>query len=753
MRPITVALIGNPNCGKSTVFNALTGGRSHVGNWPGVTVERKSGAFCENGTPVEVLDLPGIYNLTAVSADRAIDEKIACDVIARGRVDVVINVIDIMNLQRHLYLTSQLIAMEVPVILAVNRVDVLKKNKHQCDFHKLADLTGCVVVPLCAVKEQGITELKKAIIQVLTLNEKIQTGLTFPQSIEEGVASLEKLPGLEKRWQALQLLSGDAQELLIFKDHQEQIAETAKKIEQQSGEEVDILIAGTRFSWAADIEKQVITKQDEKKAHPYSRLDRWVLHRFLGIPIFLAAMYFMFLFAINLGGAFQDFFDKSSEAIFVTGATQLLNLINTPEWVIAIIANGAGRGINTTLTFIPVIGAMFFFLALLEGTGYMTRAAFVVDRLMRVMGLPGKSFVPMIVGFGCNVPGIMASRTIDNQRDRILTIMMSPFMSCGARLAIFALFTAAFFPVGGQNIVFALYLIGIFMAVLTGLALRKTLLKGKSEPLVMEMPSYHWPSLKSLLRPTVHHLKNFLIRAGKVIIPVCMILGALNSFSLSSPKTPTAHHTVLASIGQSITPIFHPMGITDDNWPATVGLLTGVLSKEVVVGTLNTLYSQEGSIITEKKSVTEGLIAAVISVPENLSELTQSFTNPILASAPIQESQSSIYGVMYARFGGSIAAFSYLLFVLLYVPCISATAAMVRELNRRWAIFSAFWTTGVAYGAAVIFYQFATITQHFTSSLTWIGCITLIFVFVLILMKRFALNRTELINVKVGALS
>ncbi len=743
MKPIKVALIGNPNCGKSTVFNALTGGRSHVGNWPGVTVERKSGAFCENGTPVEVIDLPGIYNLTAVSTDRAIDEKIACDVIARGRVDVVVNVIDVANLQRHLYLTSQLIAMDVPVILAVNRVDVLKKNEQQCDFRKLAELTGCVVVPLCAVKKQGITELKKAIIQVLTLNEKIETHLNFPEAIEEAIISLNSLSGIEKRWQALLLLSGDIQELLRCKDHQEKITTIKQKIEQDSGEEVDILIAGRRFGWAADIEKQVIIKSDPESSLPESRIDRWVLGRFLGIPIFLLSMYFMFLFAINLGGAFQDFFDKASEAIFVTGVAQFLNQIHAPEWVVAIMANGAGRGINTTLTFIPVIGAMFLFLALLEGTGYMTRAAFVVDRLMRFMGLPGKSFVPMIVGFGCNVPGIMASRTIDNHRDRILTIMMSPFMSCGARLAIFALFTAAFFPTGGQNIVFALYLIGILMAVLTGLALRKTLLRGKSEPLVMEMPAYHWPSLRSLLRPTIYHLKNFLIRAGMVIIPVCMVLGALNSLSISTQKIEGQHQTVLASIGRSITPFFGPMGINDENWPATVGLLTGVLSKEVVVGTLNTLYSQEGSLVLEKKSVSDGLKAAVFSIPQNLSEFTQSFTNPILASAPIAESHSSVYGVMYARFGGPVAAFSYLLFVLLYVPCISATAAMVRELNRRWALFSAVWTTGVAYSAAVIFYQIATIAEHFQSSLFWVGGITLAFVGVLLLMKRFALEQSD----------
>jgi ferrous iron transport protein B len=743
MKPVTIALLGNPNCGKSTLFNALTGGRAHVGNWPGVTVERKSGTFCESGSTIEVIDLPGTYSLTAVSEQQAIDEQIACEAIARGGVGLVVNVVDVNNLQRHLYLTAQLLAMEVPVILAVNRVDVLKKQGGQCDFRQLANLTGCVVVPLCASKKQGITELRQAIMQVLALNEKTQFPLIFPDAIEEGISSLQSLSGIEQRWQALQVLSGDNQALLRAGNHREVIAATNAKIEQDCGEEVDILIAGTRYSWAADVEKQTMHLDSEKSNTPQSRLDRWVLHRFLGIPIFLAAMYFMFLFAINFGGAFQDFFDKASEALFVTGTAQVLHAMNSPEWLVAIIANGAGRGINTTLTFIPVIGAMFFFLALLEGSGYMTRSAFVVDRLMRVMGLPGKSFVPMIVGFGCNVPAIMAARTIENHRDRVLTIMMSPFMSCGARLAIFALFTAAFFPVGGQNIVFALYLIGILMAVLTGLALRKTLLRGKPEPLVMEMPAYHRPSFKSLLRPTVYHLKNFLIRAGMVIIPVCMILGALNSIHVGAEKTASPQKTALASMGQAITPVFGPMGITNENWPATVGLLTGILSKEVVVGTLNTLYSQDASIIAEDKSVGAGLKAAVLSVPANVLALTESLRNPILASAPIEETHASVFGVMYERFGGQVAAFSYLLFVLLYVPCISATAAMVRELNRRWALFSALWTTGVAYGVAVIFYQSATITQHVFSSLAWITSITVLFVLVLFIMRRYALDRSS----------
>ncbi len=729
MKALTIALVGNPNCGKSTLFNALTGGRAHVGNWPGVTVERKTGSFCENGITVEVIDLPGIYSLTAVSPQQAIDEQIACNVIAEAKIDLVINVVDATNLQRNLYLSSQLLAMDVPVIIAVNRVDMLKKRKQQCDYAKLASLTGCPVIPLSATEKHGITELKQAVIQGIAARKKYSLDLQFAPTIEEAIHQLESLPEIEKRWKALQILSGDFQSLKSAETHSDLIKTISEEVEEKCGEEVDILIAATRYQWAADLEKQILQSEGEAIINPISKIDRWVLHRFLGIPIFLLMMYLMFLFAINLGGAFQDFFDKASEAIFVTGSAQLLQALHAPEWLVVLISNGAGRGINTTLTFIPVISAMFFFLSLLEGSGYMSRSAFVVDRLMRVMGLPGKSFVPMIVGFGCNVPAIMAARTIENQRDRVLTIMMSPFMSCGARLAIFALFTAAFFPVGGQNIVFALYLIGIFMAVLTGLALRKTLLRGKPEPLVMEMPPYQLPRFSALVRPTLYHLKNFLVRAAKIIIPVCMVLGTLSY-----------HQVVLETASKKITPIFEPMGISEDNWPATVGLITGVISKEVVVGTLNALYSQDLNNVVVTQSVGAGLKAAVLSVPQNLLSLGKSLENPILASAPIQQSKTSVFGVMYERFGGQIAAFSYLLFVLLYVPCISATAAMVRELNKRWALFSAFWTTGVAYGAAVIFYQSATLTEHVGSSLAWIGGISLAFAFILVLMRRNALN-------------
>jgi ferrous iron transport protein B len=381
-----------------------------------------------------------------------------------------------------------------------------------------------------------------------------------------------------------------------------------------------------------------------------------------------------------------------------------------------ILVSGIGRGINTTITFIPVLAMMFFILALMEGSGYMARAGFVVDRLMRIMGLPGKSFVPMLIGFGCNVPAIMAARTLETQRDRILTIMMSPFMSCGARLAIYAVFTAAFFPNGTQNIIFLLYFIGIMVAVGTGLVLRKTILQGTTSFLITELPAYYLPKLSSVLMQTWMRLKSFLLKAGKVIIPFCLIISTLNAIEITSNK----HHnsdSLLAIMGKKITPLFGPMGISQDNWPATVGLISGVVSKETVVATLNTLYNKESRIDLIKQ-------VDVVRLAVSSSKL-------------LEPQSPNIYGKMFEKFDGSIGAFTYLLFVLLYFPCISVLATMFRELDWQWASFSVLWNTGIAYGVAVIFYQIATFFKHPLHTINFITAIFVFFTAVVLLMRRY----------------
>jgi ferrous iron transport protein B len=605
MNTLKVALIGNPNCGKSTLFNVLTGSNQKVGNWPGVTVERKSGFFQQHNTQVEVVDLPGVYSLVTAHANMAIDTRIACQAITSAEMDVIVNILDASNLERHLYLTTQLLELQIPVVLAVNMLDVLEKRGTVIDLVLLAKQLGCRVVGVSAAQKTGINQLKKAIIDHKTAYVKT---LLYPPVLNKAVDVIAQIftesgfatPNMA-RFSALQWLEGVANgattilpESLAVMENQKQILVTELQ------EEADLLIADIRYTQAHQIAGQVIQKNDTTKKTLTQRIDNIVLSRIWGIPIFFASMYLMFFFSINIGHAFQPFFDQGSDAIFVDGFGQLLNAIHVPAAIIPMLTLGIGKGINTVVTFIPIIGCLFLWLSFLERSGYMARAAFVIDRVMRAMGLPGKSFVPLIVGFGCNVPAILATRTLEHRRDRLLTLMMTPFMSCGARLAIYAVFTTAFFPAGGHKIVFMLYLIGIFMAVMTGFILRKTVLKGESSPLLMELPAYHCPTPSVLLRATWHRLKVFIIGAGRYIIPVCLLVGTLNTFTIDGHLAPEpdkgSPNSMLSVLGKAVTPIFTPMGISQDNWPATVGLVSGILAKEVVVGTLNTLYTQVGHL-------------------------------------------------------------------------------------------------------------------------------------------------------------
>lgn len=710
-----VVLIGNPNCGKTTLFNALTGEHQRVGNWPGVTVEKKTGSWMTSNNALDITDLPGIYSLTVTEGSGSQDEKIAAKALISLSPDIIINVVDACHLERHLYLTSQLLELKKPVVMALNMMDIARSRGISIDVEKLSQELNCPVIALEAHKKVGIEALKTVIEQAFTPTPAID--LALPANLKEALArciqQLESRCGISKSeslYYAYRYLEGDT---LLVPDLNIAL--------QQDG---DIFLADARYQKIHQIIEATQKKVSDVSEHFTAKLDKIILNRYCALPIFFAMMYLMFLFAINVGGAFQDFFDISTSAIFVDGSTWLLQQFHSPQWIIALIANGIGVGINTTLTFIPVIASMYFFLALLESSGYMARAAFVVDKIMRLLGLPGKSFVPMIVGFGCNVPAIMSARTLDSERDRLLTVLMSPFMSCSARLAIYAVFVAAFFPEGGQNVVFCLYLVGILAAVLTGLLLRKTLLCGQASPLIIELPAYHCPKISRLLRETSLRLRYFITRAGRMIIPVCILLGGLNALTLHGGVSHqnASPESLLSMIGQWLTPLFSPLGLTRDNWPATVGLLTGMLAKEVVVGTLNSLYTQINDVQTSIQSVAilASLKEALWSIPNNLGHLGDAVLNPVLASAPDGELSRSAYGVMASRFNGPAGAFAYLLFILLYIPCVSTMAAIRQETNRLWMWFSVLWSFLIAYAAAVIFYQCAFFSQHPLSSSAWI---------------------------------
>jgi ferrous iron transport protein B len=728
----TIAIAGNPNCGKSALFNYLTGIRQTTGNWPGVTVERKQGKFhLSEKQPVTLIDLPGIYSLDAIS----LDEQVTRQYLLSREADVVVNVLDASNMERNLYLTVQLLEMGVPVVLALNMMDIAHKRGISIDIEKLSEKLGCPVMSIVAVNGKGVNELKKALQDVL--ENKVESGfkLTMDSEVENAIVEIRDILPPESEaynsyWIALKLLEGDTS-ICQHKTLPEELEQVVNRWRQHllsmSGETADVFIADSRFGHAHAITQMVVTVRGKVQRYMSDRIDQVVLHRYFGVPIFLLVMYLMFMFTINFGGAFIDFFDGIAGALFVDGAAKLLTVMHLPDWLVLVLAQGLGGGIRVVATFIPIITCLYLFLSMLEDSGYMSRAAFVMDRFMRSIGLPGKAFVPMIVGFGCNVPAVMATRTLESQRERKLTILMNPFMSCGARLPVYVLFAAAFFPTNGQNLVFALYLIGIIMAIATGMIMKYSLLSGESSGFIMELPTYHIPTLKGISLRTWDRVKLFVRDAGKVIIIMVLVLNVLNSIGTDgSIGNENSENSVLSLIGQTFTPLFKPMGIQQDNWPATVGILTGVMAKEAVVGTLDAVYGQLAEKDSGSLPVEFNLWAAVkdsfATIPENLSAISDQILDPLGLDVGDLDNQDSaagdlavsggIFGEMVKRFDGQAGAFAYLLFILLYFPCVATMGAIVRESGGLWAGFVAFWSTSVAYITATLFYQFARLSEH-----------------------------------------
>ena len=751
----TVGVVGNPNCGKTTLFNVLTGSRQHVGNWPGVTVEKKTGEYSFAGKLIELVDLPGTYSLEAADDQVSLDEKVARDYVASKDADLIINIIDASNIERNLYLTSQLIEMRVPMILVLNMMDAVKQRGVKIDYDFLADQLGCPVVPITASTKEGIHLLKTQINSAAISKPIPSISINYTNALEQAINDISpKLINVASqhqcnlRWLAVRLLEDDTlAKQFAGNALMPLVAKLQRQVELETDDEIDILAADARYGFVNTLIQGTVCRLNEVSRHTTEKIDHVVLNRFLGIPVFLLVMYAMFMFTINIGSAFVDFFDQSVGALLVDGLSEVMLQLDLPQWFIVLVTQGIGGGIQVIATFIPIIGFLFMFLSALEDSGYMARAAFVMDRFMRMIGLPGKSFVPMIVGFGCNVPAIMATRTLENQRDRILTNLMNPFMSCGARLPVYALFAAAFFPVGGQNLVFGLYLLGIAIAVLTGLIMRHTLFKGESAPFIMELPAYHLPTLRGVFIRTWDRLKSFLFNAGKVIIPMVLVLNFLNALGIDgSFRQENSNKSVLSEIGRALTPAFKPMGIEKDNWPATVGIFTGVLAKEAVVGTLDALYSQlststQDTIEKAPFNLQEALLNACATVPKNLSAIADNLLDPlglnigtvndISLAASEQEVKTDTFTAMQHSFDGKSGAFAYLLFILLYAPCVAATAAIYRETNVGWTIFVVFWTTGIAYMAATVFYQMMTYSQHPDYSIAWIAGLISLFLLVL----------------------
>ncbi|MEJ2316635.1 MAG: Fe(2+) transporter permease subunit FeoB [Gammaproteobacteria bacterium] len=740
--PLTIAIAGNPNCGKSALFNALTGIRQKTGNWPGVTVDRKEGHARIDGRHVTVIDLPGIYSLDASS----LDEEVTRDYLLSRDAGLVVNVVDANNLERNLYFTVQLLEMGVPLVLALNMMDVARKSGVLIDHAELSRKLGCPVVPIVATTGEGLSELQARMLAVADGHESGGFQLGLDDVVEQAVLGIEQLidepDPANRRWLAIKHLEEtDIQDDDLPEALAREVKESKQRIAQRHGEDADLVIADSRYTHAHALAQHVVQQQGRASRTLSDRIDRLILGRWTGVPLFLAVMYLMFLFTINIGSAFIDFFDGVAGALFVDGVGTLLSQAGTPDWIRLLVADGIGGGLQVVATFIPIITALYLFLSFLEDSGYMARAAFVMDRFMRAIGLPGKAFVPLIVGFGCNVPAIMATRTLENAQERKLTILMNPFMSCGARLPVYALFAAAFFPTSGQNIVFALYLAGIAVAILTGLLMRKTLMPGNSSGFMMELPPYHLPTLKGLLLRAWDRVRLFIKEAGQVIIIMVLALNIVNSIGTDgSFGDQEGDSSILSASSRMLTPLFEPMGLHEDNWPAVVGIFSGILAKEVVVGTLDNLYTSLGETETGEAefSLWNSLKAAGATVPANLASVIDNLADPLgldvgtihdmATAAEEQGVNKAVFGAMTERFDGQSGAFAYLLFILLYFPCVATIGVIKREAGTPWAAFVATWSTSVAYITAVIFYQAANFSTHPATSTFWIGLMLMLFI-------------------------
>jgi len=736
----TIALCGNPNCGKTTVFNLLTGSRHEVGNWPGVTVEKKAGQFKIQNETYQVVDLPGTYSLDVVDESVALDEKVARDFILSSEADLIINIIDASNIERNLYLTTQLLEMGKPLVILLNMMDVAKQNKITIDVEELSTLLGCPVIPFSANRAKNINPVKEQLAKIVhTPIALLDFELEFEQPLEsifEGLTELlhdySEQQNLRSKWLALRVLEDKT--IRLPEELTEKVKNFSQPLNETYGEDLDIAIAEARFNKILHWIECCVHKNGQVSRSLSAKLDSFFLNKYLGIPLFLFVTYLMFIFTINFGGAFIDFFDQSVGALLVDGGSIWLSGIGLPEWLVTILANGVGGGVQVVSTFVPIIASLYLFLSVLEDTGYLARGAFVMDRFMQSIGLPGKSFIPLMVGLGCTVPAIYATRSLEYQKDRIMTVMMSPFISCGARLPVYILFAAAFFPSSAQNLVFAIYMIGIIVAVLTGLMLKHTLLQGENTPFIMELPAYHLPNWRNVFLKTWDKLSSFVLGAGKLIVLVVIILSFLNSLgSDGSFGNENTEKSVLTNIGKTITPAFAPMGIKEDNWPATVGIFTGVFAKEVVVGTINSLYSSQLDKNNEEQEdfdLLKQLKAAAQTVPEKLSEITDSWSDPIgidvgdvtdlEAIAADQEVDLTLFDVLRRSFDGTWGAFSYLLFILLYSPCVSALGATLKETGARWTVFTILWSTFLAYSFATVSYQIGQISKSPVSAISWI---------------------------------
>ncbi|WP_082735566.1 ferrous iron transport protein B [Polycladidibacter stylochi] len=748
-------LLGTANSGKTSLFNALTGDRQQIGNWPGVTVDRKSGIARCNNQDISILDLPGVATLSSPEDER-IDEKITRQTLLTERPSILLCILDPTALERSLAILLQGLVLGLPTIAVLTKADLWEAEVIDRAADHLSAALGIAVVTVSSISQRNLEKLHEEICACLSEPNNVPAFHTDPFELKELVSNLSNQ--LTKKnlcsaevapaW-ACRLLEQDllAQKLAgpEMSTYAQQLANDAA---ERLGDSTALIMAASYYNRAYSLSELMELPEPQQVRQTSDRIDRVLLSKWFGFPIFLGIMYLMFFIAINFSAVFIDLFDGLGDALFVQTPSLLFYSLGIQDSLFALMTKSIGAGLQTVLTFAPIVALLFFCQIFLEQSGYMARAAVVTDNLMHKLGLPGRAFLPLILGFGCTVPAVIATRTLESKRERVMTAMMSPFMSCGARLPVYALFAAAFFPSNGQNIVFALYILGVLVALFTGLILSHSIYRNRSSSLAIELPPYQWPKGKDIFRAVAAKVKKFISGAGRIIILVVAILSVLNSVDLEgNVGNETNGTSVLAQVSKNVTPILSPMGIREQDWPAAVGLVTGLFAKETVVSTLQALYinTDETEERPEPLAVAgdaiKGFSAALFDLSSQLLDplgINIGDTSNFIAASEEQEVEVSTFAALVAHFDGKAGAFAYMVAVLLYIPCSAALATIWREIGRNWALFSAFWTTLLAYSGSTIAYQAGTFTRHPSSSFLWIAGLLMIIAGVFALMRNFA---------------